>query len=125
MAWGSKSRHECGCDSAWGKVRNEVMKRDRAACARSVGVPAALHWPHAGDHIVSKAKTTLHRARVKMDDRSNLEAICKPCHEVKTEAEQGKAEAVRKTLARTVGQREVREDTLLLLSTHCGRSCVS
>lgn len=49
------------------------------------------------DHIVSKSKTALLRwPRVNTDHLSNLEAICKPCHEVKTEAEQGKRKRVKR-----------------------------
>jgi len=90
MVWGTKSRHERGYDSAWVKVRNEVMKRDGGQCqpCKRVG---RMTLAHAVDHIVSKAKaTTLRWTRAKTDHPSNLEAICDPCHAVKTEVEQGK-----------------------------------
>jgi len=103
------------------KVRNEVMKRDKAACPRPVRARPHYTGPRDRPHR-EQSQDEAASGSVKTDDRSDVEAICKPCHEVKTEAEQGKAEAVRKTLAMTVGQREVREDTLLLLSTRSGRS---
>lgn len=58
------------------------------------------------DHIVSKAKTALLRwPRMKTDHLSNLEAICKPCHEVKTEAEQRKRKRVKRGGPEWVGGR--------------------
>jgi 5-methylcytosine-specific restriction protein A len=39
---------------------------------------------------------TLRWARAKTDHPSNLEAICDPCHAVKTEAEQGKRKRVKR-----------------------------
>lgn len=96
MAWGTKSRHERGYDYAWVKVREEVMKRDHGLCQPCLRAGRTT-LAHAVDHIVSKAKAALLRwTRAKTDHPSNLEAICKPCHEVKTEAEQGKRKRVRK-----------------------------
>lgn len=99
MAWGTKSRHERGYDYAWTKRREEIMKRDAGRCqpcqrAGRLGVGA-----HAVDHIVSKAKAKeLGWTREQMDDPSNLEAICNPCHSAKTEAEQGKRKRPRKVI---------------------------
>ncbi len=98
MAWGAKSRHERGYDSAWVKVRNEVMRRDCGLCqvCKRAGRTTLAH---AVDHIVSKAKAaTLKWDRAKTDDPTNLEAICNPCHLVKTEAEQGKRKRPRKVI---------------------------
>ncbi len=90
MAWGTKSRHERGYDYAWVKVRNEVMARDGGECqpCKRAGHTTLAH---AVDHIVSKAEAARRRwSRARTDHPSNLEAICTPCHEKKTEAEQGK-----------------------------------
>nr|WP_314540106.1 HNH endonuclease [uncultured Massilia sp.] len=90
MAWGTKSRHERGYDYAWVKVRNQVMERDEGECqpCKRAGRQSLAH---AVDHIVSKAKAAqLRWPRARTDHPSNLEAICEPCHLVKTEAEQGK-----------------------------------
>lgn len=96
MAWGTKSRHERGYDSVWVKVRNEVMKRDHGLC-QPCNRAGRTTQAYAVDHIVSKAKAaSLRWTRAKTDHPSNLEAICKPCHDVKTEAEQGKRKRTRK-----------------------------
>ena len=98
MAWGTKSRHERGYDAAWVKVRNEVMERDCGLCQPCKRAGRAT-LAHAVDHIISKAKAALLRwPRAKTDHPSNLEAPYNPCHEVKTEAEQGKTKRVRKTI---------------------------
>lgn len=98
MVWGAKSRHERGYDSAWVKVRNEVMRRDCGLC-QTCKRAGRTTLAHAVDHIVSKAKAAaLHWPRAKTDHPSNLEAICNPCHLVKTEAEQGKRKRPRKVI---------------------------
>ena len=90
MVWGTKSRHERGYDSAWVKVRNAVMERDGGQCQRCKRA-GRMTLARSVDHIVSKAKAmTLHWTLAKTDNPSNLEAICDPCHAVKTGAEQGK-----------------------------------
>jgi 5-methylcytosine-specific restriction protein A len=91
MAWGAKSRHERGYDYAWVKVRKLVMERDNGLC-QPCHRAGRVALAHAVDHIVSKAKAAqLRWSRARTDHPSNLEAICDPCHLVKTEAEQGKA----------------------------------
>lgn len=90
MAWGTKSRHERGYDSAWVKVRNQVMERDGGQC-QSCKRAGRMTLARAVDHIVSKAKAAALRwTRAQTDHPSNLEAICDSCHAVKSEAEQGK-----------------------------------
>ena len=90
MVWGAKSRHERGYDYAWTKVRDEVMERDCGlcqVCQRAGRVTVASQV----DHIISKANCARMKwTRAQTDDKSNLQAICKPCHLVKTEEEQGK-----------------------------------
>ncbi|QOY96345.1 HNH endonuclease [Massilia sp. UMI-21] len=99
MAWGTKSRHERGYDSAWVKVRNEVMRRDCGLCQPCQRAGRLGTNAHAVDHIVSKAKASrLGWLRAKTDHPSNLEAICESCHSVKTEVEQGKRKRPRKTV---------------------------
>jgi len=96
MVWGTKSRHERGYDSAWVKVRNQVMERDEGECQRCKHAGRTA-LARAVDHIVSKAKAAeLRWTRAKTDHPSNLEAICDPCHAVKTEAEQGKRKRVKR-----------------------------
>lgn len=99
MAWGSKSRHERGYDYAWVKRRDEIMKRDGGLCQPCLRAGRLGVIAHAVDHIISKARSAeLGWTREKMDDPSNLEATCDPCHLVKTEAEQGKRKRPRKVI---------------------------
>jgi 5-methylcytosine-specific restriction protein A len=91
MAWSKLSRQARGYGAAWDRVRKLVMIRDCGLCqvcerAGRLGVAA-----HAVDHIVSKAKAEAMRwSQARIDDPVNLQAICDPCHLVKTEEEQGK-----------------------------------
>lgn len=90
MGWGDKSRHERGYDYAWVKVRKQVLERDAGQCQQCKRAGLSV-LAHAVDHIVSKADAARRRwTRAQTDALSNLEAICEPCHLVKTEAEQGK-----------------------------------
>ncbi len=64
----------------WAKIRRRILDRDEYLCvpcrARGIYMPAV-----AVDHIVNKAVGGT-------DDDANLQAICKPCHQLKTQNEQ-------------------------------------
>jgi len=91
MVWGTKSRHERGYGAAWVKLRTKIMTRDCGLCqvCRQAGrVTVATQV----DHIVSKANACRMKwSQMHIDAETNLQAICKHCHDVKTQAEQGKA----------------------------------
>ena len=73
------TRHERGYGSAWDRVRAQVMLRDKGLCqpCRHAGrVSPATEV----DHIVPKSQEGT-------DDSTNLQAICSPCHKVKTAME--------------------------------------
>jgi 5-methylcytosine-specific restriction protein A len=81
--WGDKSRHERGYGSKWDKLREVILRRDNYLCQRCLArdrVTALKVRPydHAVDHIVPKAKGGT-------DEHSNLQSLCAPCHEIKTE----------------------------------------
>lgn len=98
MVWGTKSRHERGYGAAWVKLRTRIMERDCGLCqvCRKTGRVAPAY---AVDHIVSKANATrLGWTEEQIDDESNLQAICRPCHDEKTEVEQGKRKRPRVTI---------------------------
>jgi 5-methylcytosine-specific restriction protein A len=60
-------------------LRIPILKRDHylcQTCLRDQRITSA----HSVDHIVPKAEGG-------SDDPANLEAICMPCHRVKTQAE--------------------------------------
>lgn len=69
------NRHERGYDAAWEKTRALVLRRDRYLCQ-----VCRLRSADAVDHVKPKAKGGT-------DELDNLQAICRPCHNVKTSAE--------------------------------------
>jgi len=90
MVWGTKSRHERGYGAAWVKLRKRIMERDCGLCqvCRRAGRVTVANQV---DHIVSKANAyRMKWTPAQIDAETNLQAICNPCHLVKTEAEQGK-----------------------------------
>ena len=88
-SWGGQrgTRHERGYGSAWVKLRLSIMSRDRYLCqpclAKDRPTPAV-----AVDHIIPKSLGGTDR-----DD--NLQAICGPCHDAKTEREAAEAQGRR------------------------------
>jgi 5-methylcytosine-specific restriction protein A len=90
MAWSKESRQSRGYGAAWDRVRKVVLKRDFGLCqpCRRRGLVTIAKEV---DHIISKARAlALRWSQARMDAPGNLQAICKPCHEAKTEEEQGK-----------------------------------
>ena len=99
MVWGTKSRHERGYGAAWVKLRTRIMERDCGLCqvCRKAGRVTVASQV---DHIVSKANAyRMKWSTEQIDADSNLQAICKPCHLVMTEEEQGKAKRPRLTIS--------------------------
>jgi 5-methylcytosine-specific restriction protein A len=84
MPWDKRSRHARGYGTEWTKLRAIVMQRDAHLCQpckrKGKTTPA-----RQVDHITPKAKGGT-------DDTTNLQAICKPCHSAKTEAESAEAQ---------------------------------
>ncbi|NML61815.1 HNH endonuclease [Massilia sp. RP-1-19] len=91
MAWGSKSRHERGYGKEWDQVRKVVLARDCGLCQVCLK-KGAYTTTNIVDHIMSKANAAkLKWSKERTEHPDNLQAICKPCHDIKTEEEQGKA----------------------------------
>jgi 5-methylcytosine-specific restriction protein A len=72
--WPRASATSRGYGSAWAPLRKQVLIEERAC--RICGSTKALEV----DHI-------LNRARGGTEDRSNLQALCKACHSLKTHRE--------------------------------------
>lgn len=90
MAWSKESRHSRGYGNQWEKVRAEVLARDMGMCqvCKSEGRVTA---GREVDHITPKAKAEkLDWTQKQMDAPSNLQCICKPCHDEKTATENGR-----------------------------------
>lgn len=95
MAWSKESRQSRGYGAAWDRIRKVVMARDFGLCqpCRRRGLVTIAT---AVDHIISKAKAkTLRWSQARTDAESNLQAICQPCHDAKTEEEQGKVKRLK------------------------------
>jgi hypothetical protein len=71
------SRQSRGYGAEWDKLRLVILQRDLYRCRLCLPRVTAAH---AVDHIVPK-----HLGGT--DEPSNLQAICKPCHDAKTAAE--------------------------------------
>lgn len=90
MPWGTKSRHERGYGKEWTKLRKLVMERDKGLCQPSLKKGLVVRATEV-DHIVSKAEAKRRGwTNAQIDDLSNLQAISKQEHLIKTEREQGK-----------------------------------
>lgn len=73
------SRHERGYGSFWDRLRARILKRDSGLCQVCKRQGLITHGKEV-DHIVPKYLGGT-------DDDANLQAICKPCHRAKTQAE--------------------------------------
>jgi 5-methylcytosine-specific restriction protein A len=81
---GQASRHERGYGRAWEKARAIALARDKHMCQPC---KAANRYTLASqvDHITPKAEGGT-------DDLDNLQSICTPCHDRKTQAEAARAQ---------------------------------
>lgn len=77
------SRHQRGYGSAWDKLREQIMLRDKGVCQPCWKLGKATP-AHAVDHIKAK-----HEGGT--DDCTNLQAICRACHAAKTQREAASA----------------------------------
>lgn len=79
---GGKSRHERGYGSAWDRLRKTILTRDKHLCQHCFA-KGRVTAGNQVDHIKPKAKGGT-------DDPANLTVLCRPCHDRKTIADQGK-----------------------------------
>ncbi|NBV62796.1 MAG: HNH endonuclease, partial [Rhodobacteraceae bacterium] len=95
MAWSKLSRHQRGYDNEWVKLRRQIIARDNGLCQACLtsGRPTPFA---AVDHIVPKAKGGT-------DHPDNLQCLCGPCHEAKTQAEAAEAQGRAYTPKRQIG----------------------
>jgi 5-methylcytosine-specific restriction protein A len=88
------SATERGYGYPWQKLRAKILKRDCYLC-QACDRAGRVRIANIVDHIVGK-EDWKHEHDGDLDgcdDPSNLEAICKPCHTVKTAAEAARARA--------------------------------
>lgn len=73
------TRQERGYGAAWDRLRKQIMERDSGLC-QSCRRAGLVVQAYAVDHKLSKAEGGT-------NDPANLEAICRPCHRTKSDAE--------------------------------------
>ena len=73
------SSTERGYGGMWRKRRVRILKRDKGLCQVCIG-QGRITAASSVDHIINKAEGGT-------DDDSNLQAICWPCHKIKTQDE--------------------------------------
>lgn len=78
MAWSKLSRHKRGYGASWDKLRKIILADEPLCrtCTAEGRVTVATHV----DHIKPKAKGGT-------DEPSNLQPLCAPCHDAKTDRE--------------------------------------
>lgn len=87
------SRHERGYGSAWVKLRESVMLRDRGLCQPCLQA-GRLTPGSAVDHKINKAEWLRRNcALAGVDHPSNLQTICVDCHKQKTQKEAAESRA--------------------------------
>jgi 5-methylcytosine-specific restriction enzyme A len=74
-----KSATERGYGWEWTKLRKQIMQRDNGLCRPCLARHLVIYATEV-DHIVPKSKGGT-------DAESNLQAICKKCHQLKTNKE--------------------------------------
>jgi 5-methylcytosine-specific restriction protein A len=83
---GDKTSAQRGYGYAWQQLRARVLRRDKGLC--QIKGPACRYVAREVDHKVNKAAA---RERgwtdAEIDDESNLQAACTPCHSAKTKTE--------------------------------------
>ncbi|QZP08199.1 HNH endonuclease signature motif containing protein [Caenibius sp. WL] len=84
MAWSRTSRHKRGYDHRWGKLRKNILTRDKHLCQECRRKGRVKTGNHV-DHIKPKAKGGT-------DDPGNLQVICAEHHAEKTQREAAEAQ---------------------------------
>ena len=83
MAWSSESRHKRGYGKEWDKARRLALQRDNGLCQPCLAAGRVTRASQV-DHIKPKAHGGT-------DELSNLQSICKDCHDIKTAEDEGRS----------------------------------
>lgn len=73
------SRHERGYGKVWDRLRKAVLLRDKGLCQPCLARDDVTSGNEV-DHIIPKSQGGT-------DEETNLQVICKACHQVKTQRE--------------------------------------
>lgn len=89
MTWNRGTAESRGYGWKWKKLRAQILLRDRYICQISLKLGFIVAATEV-DHIVSKAEWLRRHGNLnKVDDPSNLQAVCKEEHEKKSLEERG------------------------------------
>ena len=94
MSWGwsTKSSTERGYGREWQKKRKLVLRRDKELCQPCLRKGFVTRATEV-DHVIGKAEGKRRRISVlQIESLLNLQSICKACHKLKTDIENGKGE---------------------------------
>jgi len=81
-----KSSTERGYGYAWQQLRKRILNRDAGLC--QIKGPACRFVAREVDHKVNKAKAReMGWTEAQIDDETNLQSCCEPCHREKTRVE--------------------------------------
>lgn len=80
----TESSHARGYGAAWRKLRTIILRRDKGLCQTCMK-QGSIKVAREVDHIISKAECErMGWTQERIDDESNLQAICVECHKAKT-----------------------------------------
>ena len=86
MPWSQVSRHARGYGSQWDKLRKVILRRDNGLCQHCAKDGKTTKATDV-DHIKPKAKGGT-------DEETNLQSLCRPCHDAKTAADEGRSKRI-------------------------------
>jgi 5-methylcytosine-specific restriction protein A len=86
---GRGTRQQRGYGADWTRKRAQVMERDLGLCQPCQRRDPPLDVPATEvDHVVSRGEAKRRGwTKAQAEDDSNLQAICRACHQAKTQAE--------------------------------------
>lgn len=98
MPWSNESRQSRGYGAEWEKVRKQVIARAKGLCEECQR-RGRVALGRDVDHVVSKAAAKRRGwSQERTDCSSNLQLLCRTCHERKTAEETGRTYRPRVTI---------------------------
>lgn len=84
------NRHQRGYGTEWEHTRERILERDNGLCQPHLR-KGEVQLGDQVDHVVSKADArALGWTEKQIEDDTNLQCICEPCHREKTSREAGR-----------------------------------
>lgn len=79
------SRHDRGYGSKWDRIRERILQRDAGLCQQCLREGRIHHV--AGKKFAAHVDHIKPKSQGGSDDDSNLETLCRSCHQDKTDRE--------------------------------------